>query len=105
MNEETSISKPCEADEKYINECHKGLVEAVVNDKQRTVTIKKKEKTMKGISHQKVCMETIIERQGVSYAEAINTSRPLKDKLRKPAAISNQAHTSGLMITKDMSTL
>lgn len=83
LNEETSISKPCEADEKYINECHKGLVEAVVNDKQRTVTIKKKEKTMKGISHQKVCMETIIERQGVSYAEAINTSRPLKDKLLK----------------------
>ena len=38
---------------------------------------------MKGISHQKVCMETIIERQGVSYAEAINTSRPLKDKLLK----------------------
>ena len=44
LNEETSISKPCEADEKYINECHKGLVEAVVNDKQRTVTIKKKGK-------------------------------------------------------------
>lgn len=29
-NEEIVLSKPCEADEKYINECHKGLVHAEI---------------------------------------------------------------------------
>ena len=64
-NEEIALSKPCEADEKYINECHKGLVHAEINDARHQVTIYRPSlKRRTGISHDKVCLSSVVERNG-----------------------------------------
>lgn len=62
-NEESVISKQCEADEKYVSESHKGLMDVTVDEESRTIIVcKKPRKKLRGVSHQKVCMGTVVER-------------------------------------------
>ena len=83
-NEETVLSKPCEADEKYINECHKGLVHAEIDDARHQVTIyQPSQKRKTGISHDKVCLSSVVERNGKSFSHAENTGRPGTEELKK----------------------
>jgi transposase-like protein len=83
-NDETTLNKPCEADEKYINECHKGLVHAEVDHIKHQVTVYMPVRKKKaGISHDKVCLSSVIERNGKSYIHAENTGRPGTKDLEK----------------------
>ena len=40
-NEENVINKPCEADEKYISESHKGLVDVTIDETSKTIIVGK----------------------------------------------------------------
>jgi transposase-like protein len=77
LNDERKISKPCEADEKYIRECHKGLISAEIDEKSKTIRVKaRNKKLVRGLSHEQVCVGTVIERNGKSYIQATNAGRP-----------------------------
>lgn len=83
-NEENVINKPCEADEKYISESHKGLVDVTIDETSKTIIVGKiPRKKLRGISHQKVCLGTVVERGGSSYIEATNTGKPSTEDLEK----------------------
>ena len=83
-NEKSVITKPCEADEKYISESHKGLMDVTVDEESKTIIVcKKPRKKLRGISHQKVCLGTVVERGGSSYVEATNTGKPSTKDLEK----------------------
>ena len=82
LDTETEVSKPSEADEKYIPECHKGLVKAEISDKTIVIS-REKEEPCQGISNQKVCLGTVVERSGRSYLQAFNNGKPGKEELEK----------------------
>lgn len=83
-NDEIKIVRPCEADEKYIYECHKGLVDATIDEDNKIIIVNRRPKreSIKYLS-EKVCLGTVIEREGKSCIEPICTGGPKKADLKK----------------------
>ena len=83
-NERTVLSKVIEADEKYVHECHKGLVEAEINDQTKTITVTRhpKKKIERGLGDDKTCIITAVQRTGSSYLHTTNMGKPSSDDLR-----------------------
>lgn len=77
-NEETELTDTTEADEKYVHECHKGLVNAAIDHKNRVVVIspEQRKSTEPGLGDDKTCIITAVQRQGMSYLHTANMGKP-----------------------------
>ena len=83
-NECSVLSKTTEADEKFVHECHKGLVKAEINDKTKTITVTREPKKQinPGLGDDKACIITAVERSGKAYVHTENMGKPSSDDLR-----------------------
>lgn len=83
-NECSVLSKTTEADEKFVHECHKGLVNAEIDDSTRTITIirEPKKEIKPGLGDDKTCIITAVERSGEAYVHTANMGKPSSDDLR-----------------------
>lgn len=77
-NDTRLLEDTAEADEKYVHECHKGLVKAKIDPSTKTITVKrrKKENSVRGLSKNKTCIITAVQRQGLSYIRTENMGEP-----------------------------
>ena len=76
-DEETVLRNTTEADEKYVHECHKGLVNAEIDHENRTITIKPEPKKQidRGLGDDKSCIITAVERNGQAYIHTENMGK------------------------------
>lgn len=77
-NEETELTDTTEADEKYVHECHKGLVNASIDHNHKVVVISPelRKSTEPGLGDDKTCIITAVQRQGISYLHTANMGKP-----------------------------
>ena len=77
-NESAVLSETAEADEKYIHECHKGLVKADIDHEHKQITIhsQPRKQICPGLSDDKTCIFTAVQRQSRSYIHTVNMGKP-----------------------------
>lgn len=77
-NESAVLSDVTETDEKYVHESHKGLVEAEIDHENKTIMIRPKPRkaVSPGLSDDKTCIFTAIQRMSRSYIHAENMGKP-----------------------------
>ena len=68
-NESAVLSETAETDEKYIHECHKGLVKADIDHEHKQIIIhsQPRKQLNPGLSDDKTCIFTAVQRQSRSY--------------------------------------
>ena len=76
-NECTVLSDTAVADEKYVHECHKGLVKAEIDERTKTIAVEKKsrKKLTPGLGDDKTCIITAVQREGRSYIHTENMGK------------------------------
>jgi energy-coupling factor transport system ATP-binding protein len=83
-NESAVLSDTAETDEKYVHECHKGLVKADIDHEHKQITVYKqpRKKTSPGLSDDKACIFTAVQRQGRSFIHTENMGKPSTENAR-----------------------
>ena len=83
-NECSLLSKTTEADEKFVHECHKGLIKAEINEETKTITVtpEPKKQIDPGLGDDKTCIITAVERFGKAYAHTANMGKPSSEDLK-----------------------
>ena len=74
--ESTCLVKPCEIDETFMPESHKGFLQPETN------TSADEESRKRGVSDDKACLMTGIERGGTVYMHAYNMGRPAAEEVK-----------------------
>ncbi len=82
-NEETVLTDTAEADEKYVHECHKGLVNAVIDRDHKLIYITpgSKKDIKPGICDDKTCIITAVQRLAGSYIHTQNMGKPSSEDI------------------------
>ena len=78
------LSSIIELDETYVRESHKGLVDASIEGKEVIITVHN-EADKRGISNDKVCIITALQRESKAFVKSYNTGRPSSEDV-KPLA-------------------
>ncbi|MBR6834420.1 MAG: IS1595 family transposase [Oscillospiraceae bacterium] len=83
-NESAVLSDTAETDEKYVHECHKGLVKADIDHEHKQITVYKqpRKKTSPGLNDDKACIFTAVQRQGRSFIHTENMGKPSTENAR-----------------------
>lgn len=101
------LSDIVEADETYTHECHKGLVDADIDEENHTITVHRhpKKKTKQGLGSDKTCIITAVQRGGRAYLHTANMGKPTSEnaKCLKPHIEENTfVFTDGITVYEQL---
>lgn len=82
-NNEMVLNGVTEADEKYVHECHKGLVNAMIDHQNKLIVIQPepKKKIKAGLGNDKTCIITAVQREAGSFIHTQNMGKPTSENL------------------------
>ena len=106
-NESAVLSETTETDEKYIHECHKGLVKADIDHEHKQIIIQSqpRKQISPGLSDDKTCIFTAVQRLSRSYIHTVNMGKPCsqdEECLKKHLKEGTFVFTDGCTAFEDM---